>query len=63
MKEILELLDAMLANTIEQLETHLTYRQDLSDQDQYSLQDYIDNLESERYDVNEFIEELACKPQ
>ena len=59
MKEVLELFDAMLANTIEQLETHLTYRQDLSDQDQSSLQNYIDNLESERYDVNEYIEEIS----
>ncbi len=59
MKEILELFDAMLANTIDQLETHLTYRQDLSYQDQSSLQDYIDNLESERYDVNEYIEEIS----
>ena len=53
----------MLANNTEQLETHLTYRQDLSDQDQFSLQDYIDNLESERYDINEYLEEITCKPQ
>ena len=59
MKETLEKLDAMLSQSIEQLETALIYNQDLTDEEQESLQDYIDSLESERYDVNTYIEELV----
>ena len=59
MRTILEELDSMLSKTIEQLETQLVDNQDLTDTDQEYLQDYIDSLENERYDVNELLEEMS----
>ena len=59
MRTILEELDSMLSKTIEQLETQLVDNQDLTDTDQEYLQDYIDSLENERYDVNELLEEIS----
>ena len=59
MRTILEQLDSMLSKTIEQLETQLIDNQDLTDTDQEYLQDYIDSLENERYDVNELLEEIS----
>ena len=59
MKSILEELDSMLSKAIEQLDTQLVDNQDLTDIDQDYLQDFVDSLESDRYDINQLLEELV----
>ncbi len=59
MQQTLETLDSSLSKAIEDLETKLIYDDNtLSDENRDFLQDLVNSLEDERFEINNKLEEL-----